>query len=63
MTTDYQPKVKIAPNSKESEMMVLGCMLTSINGLISPLTAWTTTDFYYSEHKLIFHALKIGLEE
>ena len=33
MTTDYQPKVKIAPNSKESEMMVLGCMLTSINGL------------------------------
>ena len=26
-------KVKIAPNSKESEMMVLGCMLTSVNSL------------------------------
>ena len=25
--------IKIAPNSKESEMMVLGCMLTSYNSL------------------------------
>ena len=24
----------------------------------SPRTVWTTADFYYSEHKLVFHALK-----
>ena len=33
MATESNIKVKIAPHSKESEMMVLGCMLTSINSL------------------------------
>jgi replicative DNA helicase len=56
--TEYQQKVKIAPNSKESEMMVLGCMLTSINGLNIAADSLDDSDFYYSEHKLIFHALK-----
>jgi replicative DNA helicase len=56
--TDYQQKVKIAPNSKESEMMVLGCMLTSINGLNIAADGLDDADFYYSEHKLIFHVLK-----
>lgn len=51
-------KVKIAPNSKESEMMVLGCMLTSINGLNIAADALDDSDFYYSEHKIIFQALK-----
>jgi replicative DNA helicase len=55
---DYQQKVKIAPNSKESEMMVLGCMLTSINALNIAADSLDDTDFYYSEHKLIFYALK-----
>jgi len=51
-------KVKIAPHSKESEMMVLGCMLTSINGLNVAADALNDTDFYFTEHKIIFHVLK-----
>lgn len=51
-------KIKIAPNSKESEMMVLGCMLTSINGLNIAADALNDADFYYSEHKIVFQALK-----
>lgn len=51
-------KVKIAPNSKESEMMVLGCMLTSINALNVAADALDDSDFYYTEHKIIFQALK-----
>lgn len=49
---------KIPPNSKESEMMVLGCMLTSINSLNIAADALDETDFYYSEHKIIFLSLK-----
>lgn len=51
-------KVKIAPNSKESEMMVLGCMLTSVNGLNISADALDDSDFYYTEHKIIFQVLK-----
>jgi replicative DNA helicase len=55
-----EPKkdVRLSPNSKESEMMVLGCMLTSINSLNVAADALNETDFYYSEHRLIFHALQ-----
>lgn len=52
------PKVRIAPNSKESEMMVLGCMLTSINALNIAADILDDTDFYYTEHKIIFQTLK-----
>lgn len=51
-------KVRIAPNSKESEMMVLGCMLTSINALNIAADALNDADFYYTEHKIIFQILK-----
>lgn len=51
-------KVKIAPNSKDSEMMVLGCMLTSINALNIAADSLDDSDFYYSEHKIIFSILK-----
>jgi len=51
-------KVKIAPNSKESEMMVLGCMLTSINALNIAADGLDDSDFYYTEHKIIFLILK-----
>lgn len=51
-------KVRIAPNSKESEMMVLGCMLTSINALNIASDALDDSDFYYTEHKIIFQVLK-----
>lgn len=51
-------KMKVPPNSKESEMMVLGCMLTSINALNAAADMLDEGDFYYNEHKLIFQALK-----
>lgn len=51
-------KVRIAPNSKESEMMVLGCMLTSVNGLNIAADGLDDSDFYYTEHKIIFQVLK-----
>lgn len=55
---DTTVKVKSAPNSKESEMMVLGCMLTSINALNIAADGLDDGDFYYTEHKIIFQALK-----
>ncbi len=51
-------KVKIAPNSKESEMLVLGCMLTSINGLNIGADNLDDSDFYYTEHQHIFRSVK-----
>jgi replicative DNA helicase len=56
MTTET--KVRVAPNSKESEMMVLGCMLTSLNSLQEASEALDDSDFYFTEHKIIFQALK-----
>lgn len=55
---EIEPKIKVAPNSKESEMMVLGCMLTSINALNISADTLDDTDFYYNEHKIIFQTLK-----
>lgn len=56
--TEATQKPRIAPSSKESEMMVLGCMLTSINSLNIASDSLDDTDFYYIEHKLIFQTLK-----
>lgn len=55
---DQQMKTRIPPNSKESEMMVLGCMLTSVNALNVGADTLSDTDFYYTEHKIIFQVLK-----
>ena len=52
------PKTKVPPNSKESEMMVLGSMLTNINSLNIAADNLDENDFYYTEHKIIFQALK-----
>jgi replicative DNA helicase len=60
---DKKTKVRIAPNSKESEMMVLGCMLTSINSLNVAADLLEEEDFYYSEHQLIFHVLKLAYKQ
>jgi len=48
----------ISPHSKESEMMVLGCMLTSSNALSIGADGLVETDFYQKEHEFIFTALK-----
>lgn len=55
---DQKPIIKIAPNSKESEMMVLGCMVTSYNSLNIAADGLDENDFYYLEHKLVFRSLK-----
>lgn len=49
---------KIPPNSKESEMIVLGCMLMSIGSLNIAADLLEESDFYYSEHRIIFDVLK-----
>lgn len=51
-------KALIPPNSKESEMMVLGSMLTSINSLNIAADALNSFDFYHTEHQTIFDVLK-----
>ena len=50
--------VRVAPHSKEAEMMVLGCMLTSINSLNISADCLDDSDFYFTEHKIVFQALK-----
>lgn len=47
-----------APYSKESEMMVLGCMLTRENALHIGSKVLDESDFYLSQHKVIIKALK-----
>ncbi len=49
---------RIAPQSKESEMMVLGCMLTSINSLNIAADRLEDSDFYFPEHQKIFKVMK-----
>jgi len=56
--SDVEKKSRIPPNSKESEMMVLGCMLTSINALNVAADSLEETDFYYSEHQTVFTSCK-----
>lgn len=56
-------KFKVAPNSKESEMMVLGCMLTSINSLNTAADALDESDFYFPEHRLVFRVLRDAYRE
>lgn len=55
---DTEVQIKTAPNSKESEMMVLGCMLTSVNALNIAADMLDDSDFYYTENKIIFQCLK-----
>jgi replicative DNA helicase len=55
---EVDKKTRVPPNSKESEMMVLGCMLTSINALNVAADSLEDLDFYYVEHQLVFGALK-----
>lgn len=58
MTTPNDEKIKCAPHSKESEMMVLGSMLTSIGSLNIGADGLSESDFYFTEHKIIFAVLK-----
>ncbi|MFY7842678.1 MAG: replicative DNA helicase [Rhabdochlamydiaceae bacterium] len=51
-------KTLIPPHSRESEMMVLGCMLTNLNSLNIGADSLDESDFYYTEHKILFQVLK-----
>lgn len=51
-------KIPTIPNSKESEMMVLGCMLSNINSLNVASEELCLENFYYKEHQIIFKILK-----
>lgn len=51
-------KAALLPQSKESEMMVLGCMLSSTDGLNIGADSLDVTDFFYPEHRLVFAVLK-----
>ena len=53
-----QKVVKVAPHSKESEMIVLGSMLTNINSLNVSSDLLKEEDFYFQEHQIIFKTLK-----
>ncbi len=55
---EAEKKMRIPPNSKESEMMVLGCMLTSVNALNIAADGLEDPDFYYTEHQIIYSALR-----
>lgn len=55
---DIPTKTRVPPNSKESEMMVLGCMLTNVNALNVGSDGLADLDFYYTEHQTIYSALK-----
>jgi replicative DNA helicase len=55
---DSPIKARVPPHSREAEMMVLGCMLTSINSLNISAEHLLETDFYFSEHKMIFRCLQ-----
>lgn len=46
------------PSSKESEMMVLGCMLSSTHALNISCKVLSESDFFFMEHKLIFQSIK-----
>ena len=56
--TSENSKSRVPPNSKESEMIVLGSMLTSISSLNVAADSLEETDFYYAEHKIIFEVLR-----
>ncbi len=52
--------IPTVPQSKESEMMVLGCMLTSSSALSIAADGLHESDFYLPEHKNIFGALNLA---
>ena len=56
-------KIKTPPHSKESEMMVLGCMSTSSKSLNISADQLEENDFYFTEHRIIFGVLKTAYKK
>lgn len=51
-------KSRQPPFSRESEMMVLGCMLTTLSGLNIGADVLNEEDFYLPEHRTLFRILQ-----
>lgn len=51
-------KVLTPPHSKDSEMMVLGCMLTNAGAMSVASNSLQESHFYFSQHRTIFRVLK-----
>lgn len=56
-------RLRGAPYSKESEMMVLGCMLTSLSSLNIGADGLADNDFYLVEHQIVFQVLKAAFKK
>ncbi len=55
--------LKLPPHSRDSEMMVIGSMLTNINAINSVADKLNEEDFYFLEHKIIFQVLKLAYKQ
>jgi len=55
---DPSSKSKIPPNSKDSEMMVLGSMINNREDFIYASQELEESDFFYEENKVIFQTLQ-----
>lgn len=56
--SESSPPIISLPHSRESEMMVLGCMLSSINSLNVAADMLSETDFFFTEHRQVFLTLQ-----
>jgi replicative DNA helicase len=52
------PTIITLPHSRETEMRVLGCMLSSINSLNVAADMLEAPDFFFGEHRQIFQVLQ-----
>jgi replicative DNA helicase len=51
-------KIKLPPQSKEAEKLVLGMMFSSVNALNTAADSLDAEDFYFKEHQLLFKVLQ-----
>ena len=51
-------KIRVPPQSKEAEKLVLGMMFSSVNALNVAADTLLPEDFYFKEHQLVFHVLQ-----
>ncbi|WP_100934520.1 replicative DNA helicase [Candidatus Chlamydia corallus] len=63
MDTSATVPLPSPPHSKESEMIVLGCMLTGVHYLNLAANQLYEEDFYYLEHKIIFRVLQDAFKQ
>ncbi len=58
VSENKKKQLRIPPQSKEAEMMVLGSILTTPKSLTIAVDFLKPSDFFYREHQTIFGALK-----